>query len=179
MIDTVKSLLASQFEASLCTVAHCVAKCPAELWNAPVAKYPFCQVAFHTLFFADYYLGPDPESMRQQPFHLANPNFFADYEQLQDREPVSLYERPAIERYLAFCRTKAVATVNAETEADLTAPAKFARRNCSRAELHVYNIRHIQHHAAQLILRLRLDTDIDIPWIGAGWREPGKLPAIT
>jgi hypothetical protein len=127
------------------------------------------------LFFADFYLGPDAESLRQQPFHLDNRDFFGDYEQLQDREPVSLYQRPQIAAYLHFCRSKAVTMIAAETEEDLCAPARFARRNCSRAELHVYNIRHIQHHAAQLILRLRLDTDVDVPWIGEGWRDPAPI----
>jgi hypothetical protein len=31
------------------------------------------------------------------------------------------------------------------------------------ALMHVYNIRHVHHHAAQLTLRLRLDTDVDVP----------------
>ena len=172
MIETIKSLLASQFEASLCTLGHCVARCPDDLWNSPVAKYPFCQVAFHTLFFTDFYLAVDPDSQRQQPFHLANATLFGDYEQLEYREPESLYEKSQIELYLDFCRSKAVTTITAESAVDLCAPAKFPRRSFSRAELHVYNIRHIQHHAAQLILRLRIDSDVDIPWIGAGWREP-------
>lgn len=171
MIRTLQGLLVSQFEASLCTLRHCIARCPDEIWNAPVAKYPFCQTAYHTLFFTDYYLGPDAESLRQQSFHLANQQLFGDYEQLQEREPESLYDKPQIDAYLEFCRDKAVATISAETEEDLAAPAKFARKNFSRAELHIYNIRHIQHHAAQLILRLRLDSDVDIPWIGAGWRD--------
>lgn len=172
MIETFKRLIASQFEASLCTLAHGIERCPDELWNARVAKYPFCQVAFHTLFFADFYLGPDADSFPRQPFHLATPILFGDYEQLQDREPVSLYERSQITSYLDFCRSKAAATIASETEMILNAPANFARRNFTRAEMHVYNIRHIQHHAAQLILRLRLDSNVDIPWIGAGWREP-------
>jgi len=54
MLETIKSLLISQYQASLCTLGHCVARCPDNLWNAPVAKFPFCQSAFHTLFFADY-----------------------------------------------------------------------------------------------------------------------------
>lgn len=172
MIDAVKQLLANQFEASLCTLYHCVARCPDRLWNAPVARYPFCQVAFHTLMFVDVYLGLDEESVRGQPFHLANPQLFGDYEQLADREPVSLYEKSQIIQYLDFCRTKAATTIAAETAADLAAPTRFPRRNFSRAELHIYSIRHIQHHSAQLILRLRLDSDVDIPWIGSGWREP-------
>jgi hypothetical protein len=172
MIETVKRLLTNQFEASLSTIGHCVARCPDDVWNARVAKYPFCQVAFHTLFYADFYLGADAESLRQQPFHRANPTLFGDYEQLEDREPESLYERPAIMTYLAFCRQKATDTIAAETDETMEAPAKFARRKFSRAELHVYNIRHIQHHAAQMILRLRLDSDVDIPWIGADWTDP-------
>jgi len=105
------------------------------------------------LFFADYYLGPDAESFQRQPFHLANADLFGDYEQLQDREPESLYERPQIRSYLDFCRSKVAATIAAETEETLCAPARFERKLFSRAELHVYNIRHIQHHAAQMILR--------------------------
>jgi MFS superfamily sulfate permease-like transporter len=38
--------------------------------------------------------------------------------------------------------------------------------------LHVvagYITRHIQHHAAQLILRLRRDFEVDIPWFKSGW----------
>lgn len=175
MIETVKRLFASQFEASFCTLGHCVARCPDDLWHARVAKYPFCQVAFHTLFFADFYLGPDAAALQSQQFHLTNPQLFGDYEQLQDREPESLYDMQQINAYLRFCRGKAATTIAAETEESLCAPAKFPRRLFSRAELHVYNIRHIQHHAAQLILRLRLDSEVDIPWIGAGWRDPAPI----
>src|SRR5262245_10333218 len=171
MLETTKHLIASQYEASLCTLGHSIVMCPDKLWNARVAKFQFCQVAFHTLFFADYYLESEPESLRRQPFHLTNPEFFADYEELQDREPIKLYAKPQIEMYLDFCRTKAVSTLALETEESLCAPAKFPRKSFSRADLHLYNIRHIQHLAAQLMLRLLLYTDIDIPWIGAGWRE--------
>jgi hypothetical protein len=174
--ETVKTLLARQFSGCFATLGYCVEKCPDALWNAPVARYPFSQVAFHTLIFADLYLGPDAQSLRGQPFHLANPAFFGDYEQLKDREPVSVYERPQILIYLAFCRGKATSTIAAETAETLSAPAKFHWRSFSRteihdfsrAELHVNNIRHIQHHAAQLILKLRLDSDVQIPWIGTG-----------
>jgi hypothetical protein len=34
--------------------------------------------------------------------------------------------------------------------------------------LQIYNIRHIQHHAAQLIERVREDAGIAIPWVGSG-----------
>ncbi len=171
MIPIMRSMLVNQFEASLRTLGLCVARCPDELWDVRVGNHPFSQVAFHTVFFADYYLGLEPESLRKQAFHTSNPTLFGDYEQLQDREPVAVYERPPIEAYLIFCHAKAVATIAAETEESLRAPARFHRRDMSRVELYVYNIRHIQHHAAQMSLRLRLDASVEIPWIGAGWGE--------
>ena len=32
--------------------------------------------------------------------------------------------------------------------------------------------RHIQHHVAQLSLRLRIDADLEMPWVGSGWGAP-------
>lgn len=171
MLDTLKKLITNQFEAALCTLNTCIDRCPDNSWKAPVGNQPFCQVAFHTLFFADYYVGPDEESFRRQPFHRDNEAFFADYEQLEDREPVSLYQRTAIRKYMAHCRKKTSDVIASETAESLSGSAQFERRDFSRAELHVYTIRHIQHHAAQLSLRLRLDADRDIPWIGSGWRN--------
>ena len=80
MIETFKQLMGSQFQASLTTLSHCVLECPATIWCQRIARYPFCQVAFHSLFFTDYYLGLDAESLRQQPFHVSNPELFGDYE---------------------------------------------------------------------------------------------------
>lgn len=172
MHDTFRRLIANQYDACLCTLTQCSENCPDSHWDALIARHPFCQVLFHTLFFADYYLGNDADSFGQQAFHRENTELFSNYEQLQDREPTSVYSREQIDMYGRFCRDKATATMDAETEQTLCAETGFARRNFSRAELHVYNIRHIQHHAAQLILRLRIDTTVDIPWIGSGWCDP-------
>jgi hypothetical protein len=171
MLDTFKSLVTNQLEATLCTVNACIDRCPDVAWNSPVANYRFCRVVFHTLFFADYYLGQDESSFQQQSFHRDNQEFFGDYEEFEDRPPVALYDKPSLKRYLEHCRTKGAAVLAAETTATLQARAGFPRRACSRAELYVYNIRHIQHHAAQLSLRLRLDFHEDIPWIAHAWRD--------
>lgn len=171
MLDTYKELIANQFEAALCTLGVCIDRCPDAAWNAPVANLKFCQVAFHTLFYTDFYLGPSAGAFRQQPFHRDHPGFFRDYEELEDRAQVLLYDKPSIKTYLDHCRKKAAEVVGAETVETLAGPSGFERRTFSRAELHVYNIRHIQHHAAQLSLRLRMDSNQDIPWIGSGWRE--------
>ena len=171
MLDTCKKLLANQYEAALCTLSTCIDKCPESACDMRIGIYPFSQVAFHTLFFADYFLGPNDASFREQPFHRDNAEFFGDYEQLEDREPVSVYDRPSLQKYVKHSRNKAVETIASETADSLSTQADFERRDFSRAELHVYTIRHIQHHAAQLILRLRIDAKTDIPWFGSGWRN--------
>ncbi len=111
MLDTIKGIIANQYEASLCTLAACIDRCPDSAWQMPIGIYPFSQVVFHTLFFADYYLGRDGESLRKQPFHRENQPFFDDYEQLEYRKPVGLYDRPALRTYMGHCRTKAAEVI--------------------------------------------------------------------
>lgn len=98
-------------------------------------------------------------------------DLIANQFEFEDRAPQSFYDKTSIKSYLQHCRNKATAAIAAESADTLNARAGFERRAFSRAELHVYSIRHIQHHAAQLSLRLRLDAQQDIPWIGSGWRE--------
>jgi hypothetical protein len=114
MLDTLKQLLARQLEAALCTLNACIDRCPDAAWNSPVANHRFCQVAFHTLFYADFYLGQNEEALRRQPFHRDYQRSFGDYEELQDREPESLYDKAFIKSYMEHCRKKASAVIASE-----------------------------------------------------------------
>ena len=173
MLETVRELTRNQFEAAFCTLNSCIDLCPEDAWDGPVVNLQFCQVAFHTLFFADLYLAEtgELEPLKQQPFHQENPDFFRDYEEFQDRKQTLLYDRPTTKSYLDFCRQKALDVVAAETAESLAGPSGFDWRKCTRAELHVYNARHIFHHCAQLSLRLRQLDQIDVPWFSHGWVE--------
>lgn len=171
LLEVVKTSISNQYAAALCTLGACINRCPESSWDAPVVSHPFCRMAFHTLFFADYYLEPHERTFRGQPFHLVHAHIFRDYEELEYREPKLLYERASVKAYLEHCRNKVPAVIDAETAESLAAPCGFPRKSFSRAELHVYNIRHIQHHAAQMSLRLRIDFQEDVPWFGSGWRD--------
>ena len=171
MADTLVELLSHQYEASLCMLNLAIERCPGAVWNQPVAAWKFCQAAFHVVFFGDVYLqaSDDIEALKGQRFHVEHRGDFRDYEELEDREQVLLYEKAFVLSYLQFVRAKVKEVLARETAEVLAGPSGFARRKCSRAELHVYNIRHIQHHAAQLSLRLRLDARVDVPWVGHAW----------
>src|SRR5579863_4880905 len=164
MLEAFKKLTTNQYEAALCTLNACMDRCPQTAWNAPVVNLKFCQVVFHTLFYADYYLGRSAGAFRTEPFHREHAGVFRDYEELEDRVPVLLYERGWCKTYVDYCRLRVKEVVGSETAESLMAQSQFPPKTFSRAELHVYNIRHVQHHAAQLSMRLRIDFKADVPW---------------
>ncbi len=158
--------LASQLGACLTTLENVMAACPDSDWDESHGDAPFSQVAFHTLFYCDFYLSESESQFRNQEFHKANEAFFADYEELEDRLPIRLYSRASLETYLAFCREKVKSVLSALTPAQLEEPAVMRRSVFSRLELYIYVARHIQHHAAQLGLRVQLRTGQEMKWVG-------------
>lgn len=170
MIEVTKQSIASQFEAAFLTLQKCIDQCPDESWHQPVANRVYSQSLFHALFFGDLYLGESMERMKEQDFHRAHSEEFSDYEELKyDVEPVKTYERSFVQTYLDFCRSKAKLEVGGESEDSLLAQVNSPWHTFSRLEMHVYNIRHLQHHGAQLILRLRLNHNPEIDWVRNGY----------
>ncbi|MCO6438752.1 MAG: DinB family protein [Phycisphaerae bacterium] len=165
MIDLLKTVIGHQYDAALAMLHDCLETCPAVLWDGPVARYPFWQVAYHTLCFADLYLAPSEERFELTEMH---PQGWAEFE---NEYPSRRFEKGELTAYAKACRAKARRTIANETAETLQGPSGFARRNFTRAELHVYNIRHIQHHAGQLGAYLRrMDPSLQevgvLRWIG-------------
>jgi hypothetical protein len=170
---TIQTALAAQLGAALDTLAYCVEQCPEDQWQESHGDYPFSQVVFHTLFFCDFYLSGSMGEFRSQAYHTARPGFFKDYEEFENRKPVNLYERQAIMEYLGFCKAKAYSFLEASTDGQLYAVAHHKKGTMSELELVVYLTRHIQHHTAQLGLRLQLMTGKEMPWFSKG-TPPGR-----
>ena len=164
----IQGALAAQLGAALDTLGYCIEQCPDDQWQESHGDYPFSQVVFHTLFFCDFYLSGSMSEFRSQTYHRANPGFFKDYEEFENRQPRNLYERGEIVGYLGFCKAKAYSFLEAATEGQLSAVAHHKKGTMSVLELMVYLTRHIQHHAAQLGLRLQLLTGKEMPWFSKG-----------
>ena len=171
MLELYKQLIADQFEAALCMHSAAIDECPHARWHEPVAQWRFSQAAFHALFFTDVYLGRELAELREQAFHREHVDQFGDYEELERRPPQALYDKTFVGAYLQHCRDKAQRTVASETAESLARRPGFDWLKFSRAEVHVYNLRHIQHHAAQLGLVLRNETGTGVDWVGSGWGE--------
>ena len=167
--------LIGQFQAALSTLGQVMRACPDTEWHEPHGDYPFSQVVFHTLFFTDYYLERSPDSFRSQTFHSTHEDLFRDYEELKPRLPSNTYDRALCGEYLQFCVDKCATVVAADTENTLNGPSGFENRSFKRGELYIYTVRHIQHHAAQLGLRIQSLTGRELNWVSSGNTEPGSF----
>jgi hypothetical protein len=165
MTAYLKSILTGQFEASLCMLNRCVRKCPPEHWEGKIANGTFRQVVYHTLFFVDLYLAPNEEAFELRDLHHRGGN-----KRLGAAADSGLTKDETL-AYLGICRRKAVETLAAETLESLQGASGFSRLPFSRGELHLYNIRHVQHHTGQLSAHLRRVADDGKGWwIRSGWR---------
>lgn len=169
MIELVRKSLAGQFEAALCMVQQCVAACPAAHWEGKIANDAFRQIVYHTLFYLDFYLARDEAAFELRDLHRQGGD-----ERGPDLSP-GLSQEKTLE-YIALCREKITAALAGETEATLQGPSGFSWLKFSRLEAHVYNIRHVQHHAGQMSAYLRrVEAKLADPkalrWVGSGWRD--------
>lgn len=168
-ISNYRDATLGQLHAALRTLAECVERCPDEVWTESVYELKFCQAAFHALFFTDLYLGNSFDELKQQAFHKQHASVFRDYEEYSPKKPECEYERAWVKLYVQHCRDKATHVINAETKETLVQEIGFEWLDITRAEMHIYTLRHLEHHAAQLILRLR-QQGVDI---GGGWAKTG------
>ena len=171
MFECYRSLIVRQYEAALRMLHECIAQCEGDAWDATVSKLLFCQVAYHTCFFTDVYLVDDIAAMKAQPFHREHAGYFADYEELSPRHLVSKYDRTVTLAYVQHCRELAGQVLGRETESSLAQTSQLPWMGLNRAELHVYNIRHVHHHAAQLSLHLKQAGSAGSEWVGSGWDD--------
>ncbi|MEM7624030.1 MAG: DinB family protein [Planctomycetota bacterium] len=169
MSDTVQASLAAQFEAGLRMLNSCIELCPDARWHQPVVKMTYDQVVFHTLFFTDVYLGRTLDDVKRQDFHRQHIETFAEYEEIGGGLQQAHYDKPFASAYLEHCRDKATRTLAEESMEALLARPGFEWLKFSRMEAHLYNLRHIQHHAGALSILVRGDTQQGIPWAGSGW----------
>ncbi len=167
------TVILNQFEAAMRTLLQAIEDCPGGEWSSDHLDGPFSQVAFHVLLFTDIYLGRSEEAVKNQDFHLRNKGFFRDYEELEDRKPSYTYARSDILDYFDFCLRKGRTEIPEESNEVLSGESGFPYRKFPRLELHIYSIRHIQHHAAQLGLRNQFSVGKELRWVGSGWKEYG------
>jgi DinB superfamily len=156
MESTLKTDLWNQFGASLDMLENAIVMCPADFWDT---EQKFWYNAFHCIFFLDYYLS-------SQPKDFVPPTPF-DFSEFEDRMPERVYTKPEILAYLSHCKQKSqdlFQDMNPEILQNRWIN-ESGSMNYSIFEILIYNLRHVQHHAAQLNLLLRQNTNDAPEWV--------------
>jgi hypothetical protein len=154
-----KTIIWQQFGAAIDMLENAIAACPDKLWGDRSRTSEFWYIAYHTLFFLDFYLSDSPEGFAPPaPFGL---------EELDPAGvlPERVYTKDELKTYLEHGRKKCRATISALTDEKARQRCRFERPDVSAAELLLYNMRHVQHHAAQLNLILRQTIDSAPRWV--------------
>ncbi len=154
----IHGVLKRQYRAALQMMQQAIERCPEALWLASEGyACPYWRVVFHGLFFTHFYLQKDPDSMRRWAKHRG---------QLQDTcGPASTepYTRAEMLEYLEFCRGILDAAVAA---LDLSSPdCGFPWYKQGKLEHQLTNLRHLQHHVAQLDERLCSVSGEGVDWL--------------
>jgi hypothetical protein len=135
-----RGALKNQYRAALNMLQEAVERCPESKWEK--GNPPFWQIAYHTVFFAHFYMARDESSFRAWEHHRPK------YQSL-DSPPKPMgepYTRAQVLDYLTQC----AAIVDPAIDAlDLASPESG----------------HIQHHTIYLSAELRASNEKPVTWI--------------
>jgi hypothetical protein len=178
--DALQKALKSQYHASLAMLREAIECCPDDTWYDSSPANAFWQIAYHSLFFAHLYLQADEAAFVPWPGHRRdsqNPDGIAGPPDAASSLPLipQPYAKGEVLQYWRYCSERVDAWVDA---LDLESPeCGFNWYPVSKLEHQLVNIRHIQHHAAQLGDRLRRAHDIGVQWVGRGRRDGSMAPS--
>jgi hypothetical protein len=162
-------MLWRQFGAAIDMLSDALRDCPDELWekrlwedqpNQWVAAgfSAFWYLGYHTLFWLDLYLtGAEEGFAPPAPFDLV---------EMEPGEVLPrIYTREELLHYLEYCRRKCQETIDALSIEQAYQLCRFAWGALPFAELQLYNLRHVQEHAAQLRLFLGQQAGKSPEWV--------------
>lgn len=159
MPELLKACVKQQLGAALVTLRRVVEACPDDLWNREGDDPPFWRAAYHATYSADFYLRESEAAFEPRDYHDEN---LVDLDSTEGG-PVT---RQQVLDYIAWCEPYLVRTIDELPGEALAAPSPFWWLRMSRAESLLFNMRHVQHHAAQLNDRLKRATGEAVDWVG-------------
>ncbi len=162
-IDAVlRAALKGQYHAALAMLRGAIELCPDDLWSGSGRGVPFWRIAYHALFFTHLYLQRDEASFIPWEQH------WTGAEDLDEPTPqAEPYTKADLLLYWDVCDAMVGEAI--DTLDVLTPETGFSWHTPQRSkvEQHVSAIRHIQHHAAQLSVRVRAASGVSVDWVGA------------
>lgn len=162
------------FGAAIDMFSNAVVMCPDDLW---LKKDKFFYLTYHTVIFLDYYMtNPVKNFEPLLPYTLINTTDIPP-EAIDDVFPEKHYSKQEILNYTFKIREKCKKLIQTSTgeafakrwindeEIKLHGLCATIVEHYSLLEIIFYNLRHIQHHTAQLNFILRKEINIAPDWI--------------
>lgn len=144
-----KNSLWQQFGAAIDTLEDAINLCPDHLWTVALwddpddAKYgQFWYITYHTLSWLDLFLTSTYKDFRPPPPFV------------RGVLPEKPYTKDQICTYLNHCRRNCQSIIEGLTDEKARQVCIFEWMELSYFEMQLYNMRHVQEHAAQLNLVL-------------------------
>lgn len=170
-----QTVIGRQFAAAIQMLRAAVGACPDDLWDERADGTPFWHLAYHALFYTDFYLSDDPNSFQARDFHLDNANFLpGDYLEYGGVvvTPEKAFTRAQLLGYADYCLRKSDEVFNRLTEKRALKRCGVPWYELNVGEFLLNNLRHTQHHTGQLIILLRRRAGIGIDWLGSRDNQP-------
>ncbi len=165
-MNALKESLWKQFGASIDMLKNAIVLWPEEHWDT---NKKFFYTVYHTLVFLDYYLTIPPKDFSSAlPFTITEPGNIPE-DAIDDIIPDRIYSKKELLDYLQASRDKcheliAGLTTEKLNERFIEEPGQ-GTMDYSVLEILLYNMRHVQHHAAQLNLFLRQRINNAPRWV--------------
>jgi len=163
MIDFWNKTLWQQYGATIDMLENSIIACPDDLWDQ---ESKFWYIAYHTLFFLDYHLTADAATFfPPEPFTMSE----MDPSGLM---PDRTYNKNELLTYLEHCREKCYSLIKGLTQQSAEQfVVNSYKKEYSILEILLYNMRHVQHHIAQLHLLLRQSGNEPPAWVSRANKE--------
>jgi uncharacterized damage-inducible protein DinB len=170
-----QTLIDRQFAAAIQMIRSAIEACPDQLWDDRTDGSPFWHLAYHVLFYIDFYLSDDEKAFQARDFHEDNaqllPGDYREYAGIVTTPETALRKDQLLD-YADHCLRKCGETFEKLTDERALERCGFWWYKLNVGEFLLNNLRHAQHHAGQLALLLRRRAGIGIGWLGTKDNQP-------
>ena len=156
--------LASQYDIALTMLKGVVEETADDVWlHTDDVKEAAWHIAYHAAYYANIYASPSEQAVRRWPkqakdSHFLGPTPWPPHERLV---PTESFSKADIIEFINFVRGVIPEYLD---HLDPEAPCWPSWYDQNQFEFHLNNLRHIQHHTAQLIER---NGGTSVGWPGA------------
>lgn len=165
-MKTIKKELLSQYRAALNMLIDTINRCPDDLWEDSHYENAYWRIAYHALHYTALYAAESQDTFVPWVKHHAGYHVLGSATSNQiSEEGAGSYSRSDLRDYA--CSISQLLEQQLNTQ-NLAAPSGFEWLRMNKFALHLYNIRHLQHHIGQLVERLHQYGISGINWVDAG-----------